>query len=657
MMLNASFRYQKVAQGQQKPPIFGGFQLRLLGLSIGLFLCSALNLCLWFTVDFNFEIRLILSAILIILSFIKIGIIKVNKSITTVVLVCCTAFIIIAVLARYGEISVLADDGGWTESGSSIIGLIQNLGWPTVVAYSLVLAVAVGIGCATAGLGTAAIAVTSGTMFGISALYTTFSEEGREEAYDFIWGRFSPYGGDNKNAGFLAITLSFVPGLGNVLNYTTGVRDSLYAAEMGDWVTLGFGLISLMPRLGEVESDALMEQYPDYVYNAEDYHYVDEFQNLLNSDLDKIVDSVGEDKLSEDYLMTINQSIKDLSQRNVFTADDEASNALLEVGENAGYSRGVIEKYIEKLEVDIDYEKAKTARKMWGDSWDTLSPEDQDVLKDIYTNRMKATENLVKKKLNGIKTIVEYKNRYDTGIFDSTYSLDDILKLKMEKAASPKLYSGIGNSSYLPRADEFISDQGVVQYIKDLCPNNSNISNCNNLQEIANELASNPVEVELVHFQNAAKDTNNIYFHNGNFGNPNNSLVSGGGVFSVPESSLEHYATQYNEICSYENGIFKITDYEEFGDKVLSGVNLNKYDGVYMIKTLVPLNDSYVSMPSVNSGSAYMDQFVSGGRLLSGEIEVTQRPLPDIISNATVTGANELFGMKEGVSYKIIELR
>ena len=146
-------------------------------------------------------------------------------------------------------------------------------------------------------------------------------------------------------------------------------------------------------------------------------------------------------------------------------------------------------------------------------------------------------------------------------------------------------------------------------------------------------------------------------FYEGNFGNPNNSLASGGGVFSVPESSLEHYGTDYSDICSFENGIFKITDYEEFGDKVLSGVNLNENDGVYMIKTLVPLNDVYISMPSVNSGSAYMDQFVSGGRLLSGEIEVTQRPLPDIISDAIATGANELSGIKEGVSYKIIELR
>ena len=67
---------------------------------------------------------------------------------------------------------------------------------------------------------------------------------------------------------------------------------------------------------------------------------------------------------------------------------------------------------------------------------------------------------------------------------------------------------------------------------------------------------------------------------------------------------------------------------------MLSGVPLNSADGAYMITTKVPLNGTNISMPSVNSWSAYMDQFVSGGRLLSGEVEVTQKPLHDIISDA-----------------------
>ena len=74
-----------------------------------------------------------------------------------------------------------------------------------------------------------------------------------------------------------------------------------------------------------------------------------------------------------------------------------------------------------------------------------------------------------------------------------------------------------------------------------------------------------------------------------------------------------------------------------------------------MIQTSQPIEN--ISMPSVNNPRAYMDQFVSGGRLLSGEIEVTQRPLSDILSNAKVTGVNELSGIKDGVRYKIIYLR
>ena len=90
---------------------------------------------------------------------------------------------------------------------------------------------------------------------------------------------------------------------------------------------------------------------------------------------------------------------------------------------------------------------------------------------------------------------------------------------------------------------------------------------------------------------------------------------------------------------------------------MLSGVPLNSADGAYMITTKVPLNGTNISMPSVNSWSAYMDQFVSGGRLLSGEVEVTQKPLHDIISNAISTGLNELSGISDGVGYTISIMR
>ena len=51
-----------------------------------------------------------------------------------------------------------------------------------------------------------------------------------------------------------------------------------------------------------------------------------------------------------------------------------------------------------------------------------------------------------------------------------------------------------------------------------------------------------------------------------------------------------------------------------------------------------------------------MDYFVSGGELLSGEIEITQKPLPDLINQAISKTSNELLGRVDGVDYTISKL-
>lgn len=84
---------------------------------------------------------------------------------------------------------------------------------------------------------------------------------------------------------------------------------------------------------------------------------------------------------------------------------------------------------------------------------------------------------------------------------------------------------------------------------------------------------------------------------------------------------------------------------------------MSKTNGAYMISTKVPMQGDCISMPSVNNWSSYMDQFVSGGRLLSGELEVTQKALNDIITNSVSKGSNTLEGMQSAVEFKIIELR
>ena len=72
-----------------------------------------------------------------------------------------------------------------------------------------------------------------------------------------------------------------------------------------------------------------------------------------------------------------------------------------------------------------------------------------------------------------------------------------------------------------------------------------------------------------------------------------------------------------------------------------------------MITTEVPFNGSNISMPSVNNWGSYMDYFVSGGKLLSGELEITRKPLRDIIIDSISSGTRDLVGTRDGINYTI----
>lgn len=173
--------------GKSRAPLFGEYQLRLFGIGIGLILCSILNAILWFVLDFNFWVRLTISIVVILLSFIKLGIIKVNKPTVAAIFVLSVISVQIVMVMTASPLIAFADDGGWTESGSTLSGLMQNYGWQTVLGFSLTLAAAVAVGCLTFGLGTAVVAAAAATSFGAAALGATFTETGRKAAYDFIW--------------------------------------------------------------------------------------------------------------------------------------------------------------------------------------------------------------------------------------------------------------------------------------------------------------------------------------------------------------------------------------------------------------------------------------------------------------------------------------
>lgn len=127
-------------------------------------------------------------------------------------------------------------------------------------------------------------------------------------------------------------------------------------------------------------------------------------------------------------------------------------------------------------------------------------------------------------------------------------------------------------------------------------------------------------------------------------------------IYSTYWADLEQ--EQYSNYCTFENGVFKITNQKKFGIEVLSGVPLSSENGAYLIKTEVPLNGENISMPSVVNGGAYAPYFVSGGKLLSGELETTVVPISFKINNSTIIDAKGISGITDnGIEYFITLLK
>ncbi len=715
MMFNSCIRYKSVMSGKGKMPLFGDYQLKLFGVSVGLLLCSVLNWVLWFALDFNFWVRLAISAVFLVFALMKLGIIKVGKP-------AAASFLIVSLIAigaflatKEASLIALADDGGWTESGGTIAGLMQNYGWPTILGFSLVLAGAVAVGCLTFGLGTAVVLGASAITFGTAAGFATFTETGRKTAYDFIWGKYSKYGGDSKIAELLSLGVSLVPGFGDAFGVITGIRDCSYDIKEGDYMSLvldSFGLaldvhglsgevgdllkhsddavdlvsetgihlddlglaggkniddivlggnskveemietagrhMADMAEMGSKHMDDLAEvsgKHMDDMAEIGGKHADEASSAVLKQDVAPRVDpyKIKEAKYNADNLLAAGNSIK---------ANEEISDAMRKYGKEAGYSEKTINEYLEKID---KHQITDVSSKIWGDGYWDLSDADRELFEEMASNEDAAFSAMTRGKKDALENLMETSKRFDEGVYDSSYTLDQIMDFKLNKNAAPKDYSAIPHGDMLPRADEFISDEAVIDYVKTLCPDNANLAKCTTLEEVANELYENPVSVEFVTFQNAQLGAANFKTFSGNFGEIKYDVPGGGGTFCSPVSNLEAYAKDYSSCCTMENGKFVITDYATFGNEVLSGVKLNNIDGAYMIKTRVPLNGRNLGMPSVNNRRAFLEQFVSGGHLLSGGTEATIHPLENVLGAATDTG-DKLVGTVDGIDFEIIKM-
>lgn len=236
MLFRSASCYQKVMEGKKKRPLFADVELRLFGISIGFFAYSAVNLIIWLLFDYNIWVRLIFTVLLVIMALFGLGILKINKpekvAACLVMLVVCS---VLVMLANNGI--VLADDGGWTESGGTLAGLFTNAGFATILGISTLMAVTT-LGGSLVVAGIFGGIVTSG-----SFVWSSTTETGRKTAADFMLGDYSPYGGDSAIAAGLNVAVGLVPGIGEAWGLASGMRDSEYNFSNGNELSGIFNLV------------------------------------------------------------------------------------------------------------------------------------------------------------------------------------------------------------------------------------------------------------------------------------------------------------------------------------------------------------------------------------------------------------------------------
>jgi len=335
-----------------------------------------------------------------------------------------------------------------------------------------------------------------------------------------------------------------------------------------------------------------------------------------------------------------------------------------------GISQESAKKYIDSLESDIEWEaKKRSARddynKAMGDdkAWDKMNARDQskyisaaspDDYIDGVRRRMYSTasDSMVETRYrtrkgyyttSSVQEVMDYKleglaqrQKYNEGIRNPDPAVQAKAKQDWENYTKSiqKDYSGSAPTygKNLPGADSIVSDKRVMEYTKQLFPDDPAVQAATNLEELGKAIEGKTVRFTT--FQNAQTGAPNVVTFGSNYG-PVGQPTQTGGPFAVPDTTLKTYADQYGDYCTYTSGEFKILREEQFGEEVLSGVPLSEANGTYIIQTEVPIGD--VHIPSISNGSSYPAFFVEGGQTLSRTVEATIPAIAGVLIGQTGT--------------------
>lgn len=401
MLYRTSADYQKVQTGKKKYPMFADIQLWLFGLGLGFLFYSGANLLVWFLFDYNLWVRIIFTVLFIVIALLKLGIVKIsrpNKTASAIMLFLIAGILIL--LSQNGII--LADDGGWTESGGSLLGLFRNSGFATILTFSLVLGIATVATLATFGAASTVVLAASAAVTGVSALWAATTEQGRKTAYDFVMGGYSPYGGDDEFAAGLSFFVGLAPGVGEVFSLCTGTRDTKCAFENGNIISALFsgfctvaGISGIGDDVAKATGKAIIGEGMEDVAGGAMSHADDIMGKIADSACDSVKQNIGVGAAG-----VFDEQIKQMS-----TAGGNTSNHSVR-STNTGSRQTVNKVMPDKVDGDLYMEEKP---RMYITSFDEIMKESseeevQKVIEILNSGAMETDE--------GVNQIMEMINEY-----------------------------------------------------------------------------------------------------------------------------------------------------------------------------------------------------------------------------------------------------
>lgn len=261
MLWRCAGNRKKVEAGDRQEPRTEKYRLLFFHMGLGFLIYALISLILWYAVGYHFWIRLIVTMLMAIFALLQIfwpGMMadpgRLRRA-RVLLLVAAAGMAAAWFGTRYGI--VLADDGGWSESGRTLGGLIQNAGFSTILGVTLMT-----IGLAAGGPAGVMLAVSclaGAGVFITGCTDTKLGEFVRKSSRQYFFGAED---GEKKTGLCTAVEWgSFLAGFLNPAAGSGGLATKLfYGGKLvtdtislsGDLAVTGTDLVNFVSGTGDV---------------------------------------------------------------------------------------------------------------------------------------------------------------------------------------------------------------------------------------------------------------------------------------------------------------------------------------------------------------------------------------------------------------------